>query len=588
MKEHTMNKKISDLKDNINLEPFQLDSVKDSAHQFNDTLKSKYCAPFPRLSELCLSWYQFSPTQDITILEKGQILGGISALVTALFDLSWFRSIVAHLYSSIPSAQPPHDPASLFCLLLMACLDGIPTIHDLCLKLQQPSDGQLYRDRAGIALDRIPCEATFTNFVHRIGEGHIREALHLFVSFFLQIGLVSSELLSTDGRLVETFSRFRGCNYACERCACLDGPKLASQILEQLNQRKANVEILCPFPEVVEKVREATKKKGKEKLPMSLVMQVSYLDAVKLSEDTLRLARVLGVSSEALPNVRIRHSRLREEKGQLCYKCHKMPADLEAKTGYHIDPKTGKAEAVFGFNEVTTTAINTTLGLELPVEITVMPGNGDEAGAFPLHRQELSKVLPLSPGQIHALDSGYDQKDVYEYLWGHGVKGIIDYNPRRENQSEESQQKRGYDINGVPFAPCGRPCHSNGYWGEGEKGRRMFVCRHGCQREGQGNQSCPYFQNQLGFSKAMKVIDHPRLVGPVLRGGREWCGLYAHRTASERVNSYDATVMRRSIPLRVMGLLSVSFKAVLRTLGQLLRRGLGFILEVTRELELVP
>jgi hypothetical protein len=79
----------------------------------------------------------------------------------------------------------------------------------------------------------------------------------------------------------------------------------------------------------------------------------------------------------------------------------------------------------------------------------------------------------------------------------------------------------------------------------------------------------------------MSVKDHPRLIGPIQRGSEAWHDLYGARSSSERINSYDQEVVGNAHPLRMRGLKAFRFAGAIRTLAQLLRRALNFVLDVT-------
>ena len=51
--------------------------------------------------------------------------------------------------------------------------------------------------------------------------------------------------------------------------------------------------------------------------------------------------------------------------------------------------------------------------------------------------------------------------------------------------------------------------------------------------------------------------------------------------ASERTNSYNQDVIARAHPLRMRGLKACRFAGAMRTLAQLLRRALTFVLDAT-------
>jgi len=86
----------------------------------------------------------------------------------------------------------------------------------------------------------------------------------------------------------------------------------------------------------------------------------------------------------------------------------------------------------------------------------------------------------------------------------------------------------------------------------------------------------------------MTFTDHPRLIGPVPRGTPAWQRLYAARTASERANSDDQEVIANGRALRMRGLKAFRFAGAIRTLAQLLRRALHFVLDVTSTLGKSP
>ncbi len=70
-------------------------------------------------------------------------------------------------------------------------------------------------------------------------------------------------------------------------------------------------------------------------------------------------------------------------------------------------------------------------------------------------------------------------------------------------------------------------------------------------------------------------------MGPIQRGSKTWHHLYGVRSASERTNSYDQEVVAKAHPLRMRGLKAFRFAGAIRTLAQLLRRALNFVLDVT-------
>ena len=77
-------------------------------------------------------------------------------------------------------------------------------------------------------------------------------------------------------------------------------------------------------------------------------------------QDRQQVATLLGLPEEHVPDLRLKWCRLRQNpQGELWACCPKVPSDLEAKVGYHIDTKDpAKKERVFGYLHQKTTAIN--------------------------------------------------------------------------------------------------------------------------------------------------------------------------------------------------------------------------------------
>jgi hypothetical protein len=61
----------------------------------------------------------------------------------------------------------------------------------------------------------IPGENDLSSFRNRVGAGALHAILNAFVELFRSLGLITGDLGSTDGQLVSSFSRSKGCAYAC-------------------------------------------------------------------------------------------------------------------------------------------------------------------------------------------------------------------------------------------------------------------------------------------------------------------------------------------------------------------------------------
>ena len=290
-----------------------------------------------------------------------------------------------------------------------------------------------------------------------------------------------------------------------------------------------------------------------------------------------QLAELLALPPAQLPPLRITWSRLTKgPQGELWGCCPKVPSDLEAKVGYHIDNKDpNQQERVFGYLHQKTTHIHVELGLALPVGTSTYPANAAEGSHFQAHRAKVA--LPFRSQQVELADAGYDGVDNYQRIRDRGGSPIIAYNPRNENLSPQALMARGDDTHATPYAPCGRRCRSNGY--DYQSDSRQYVCGRPCPP--QERERCPHGQKVHGSTHKMSFTESPRLIGPIQRGTEDWQILYAARTASERTNSYNQEVIDHGRPPKLRGFKAFRFSGAIRTVAHLLRRALTFIRDVT-------
>lgn len=557
------------------LTPCDLDALIAHAKALNERTRQTFTTPFPKAASRWLSHYEFTP-HPIALTSQGDVDGGLSWLVGATLDLSFTRALCATSYGA--RGAPCYDPASLVFLEVAAKVDQYVDYAQFCRDLHDSDKGRRYRQLAGLH-SAIPGEDDLCHFRYRIGESVINQITDVVVDFLHHFGLIKGELLSTDGQLEPSYSRYKGCPYACQDCRALPIDTAGQQALrDQLQSGAGRLQLTCPFPDVVEKVRAATAKTGAPRDPKMALLALEVLsDTATSSSDRQQVAALLGLPHEHLPPVRLTWCHLqRTPQGELLASCPKVPSDLEAKVGYHVDNKDpSKKERVFGYCHIQTTDLNRELGLELPLGNTTDAANVNEGHNFIAHRQALA--IPVTPGQAHLGDSANDVTDNYCWIHDQGGIAIFDYNRRNEHLDPESLRKRGYDQNGTPYAPCGRLCRSNGYDYQAQS--RQYVCGLACPPS--ERRHCPHRFGVLGYAHRMSFNDHPRLIGPIQRGTPAWKRLYAARSASERTNSYNQEVMARAHPLRMRGLKAFRFAGAIRTLAQLLRRALTFVLDAT-------
>jgi hypothetical protein len=123
-------------------------------------------------------------------------------------------------------------------------------------------------------------------------------------------------------------------------------------LCKQLQSGAKRLQITCPFPDVVAKEREATAQKGYPQDPKVSLIEIE--DAANGSASHAgrqQLATRLGLTQDEVPSVRLKGCHLsRGLQGELLGSCPKVPSDLEAKVGHHVDTKNpSQKEAVFGY-----------------------------------------------------------------------------------------------------------------------------------------------------------------------------------------------------------------------------------------------
>ena len=504
--------------------------------------------------------------------------------VGATIDLSFTRSICAPHYGS--RGGHCYDPASLIVLEVAAKVDQYVDYAHFCDDLHQADKGRRYRQLSGLGA-HIPGESDLSHFRDRVGAEAIDKTMAAVVELFRTVGLITGELLSTDGQLEPSYARYKGCTYACQGCRSFGVDEAGQQELRhQLHSGAKRLQLTCPFPDVVDKVRQATAKQGNPQDPKVALLEIEDIPKGQASspKDRQQIATLLGLPEDEVPAVRLTWCHLSQgPQGELRGCCLKVPSDLEAKVGYHLDTKDpSKKESVFGYLHQKTTEIHRELGLALPLGNTTYPANANEGTHFIDHRAALA--LPVLPGQVQLGDAAYDVSANYQWIGDRGGIAVFAYNQRNEDLSLEACVERGYDHNGTPYAPCGRLCRSKGYDYQAQS--RQDVCGRLCPPAEQ--RQCPHGAGVLGYSHRMTFKEHPRLIGPIQRGTPAWQRLYAARSASERTNSYDQEVIANAHPLRMRGLKAFRFAGAIRTLAQLLRRALNFVLDVTSTLGKAP
>jgi len=572
-----------------NLTEFTLKQCLRKLNSINVEINLEHQRPFPKIKMASHYEYQF---RYIRIDPLGYF--NRARFVTSLINFTFIRSIVADCYSE--EGRPPYDPCSMFVLDLIALLNGI-TIKELCNTIHDRNEGYAWRLYAGISVDRIPCEADFSNFRIRIGSQRYNAIFHILVQIVKILGMITGRILSHDSTLFHTFARYRGCNYACSECESIQvrDDNFINDVRYRINKLLENS---CSIP-LNKEMRAYAKCPRKEYLPQGvkpcsiiiIAFTILPFNEEAFTENDRQTARLLdpednlGKHNLMLKVLRSHISKIDASSWPypVYVKCPKIPADLEAKIGcrrskYNPD----KVEKIFGFKATISTNIEPELALELPIDCIGGAGSDHDSHHF-FYSKEQTKEYHSFATIFDIADSGFDDESVYEYIRDHNSIPIIDYNRRREKISPEILLARGYDQNGYPFAPCECTCKSNGY--SKEEKRLSCVCGKQCLSNPQAVPKpipdCPYLQKPLGYARHMSIVQHPRLVCEIPRGSEKWKKIRTIRSSSERTNSTTKSDLDVLDHPRVMGLERAKILAQMACIVTLLKRVMHFISKVT-------
>jgi len=579
-------------------EKFTVANVSRKLNEINPEISLSHQKLFPNLS--LLSHYEFKK-RFIKIMPNGDIQGGYAKMIISLIDFSFIRSLVAHRYSI--KGPPCYDPPSLFLIDLFRYLDGFQNMSQSLELLRDKDRGRAYRKYAGISMDNIPCEGTFSNFRARLGENLYNEIFHVLVRIFHKLEMISFKILAHDGTLYPTWARYKGCTYFCEQCDSITVEniieKVRSRILYRLNNLANNnlgseirVRAPCPSDRFPEK-----DKKGKEiKKPRIglFACKLAFADG-ELSEEQKNTAILFGVEEElrkqnlCIQTTRSNVSAINFGDGSITISCPKLPKDTDARIGVRRNPQNpNKKEKIFGYNLVLSTSVEVQLKIELPVAVTNIAGNAEEGSQIIQNKEQVHNHHQAGI-KIDIADAKYDIINNYEYIRGKGSIPIIDYNRRRENLSKTAILNRGYDQNGWPFAPCGLLARPNGF--DQMHQRLTFCCFKQCLKlrqtaikdlqERYDITQCPHIHNRNGFSKHMSVKEYPRLVNEIPRGSKRYNTIKKMRSASERANSTIKEDIKILEKPRVIDGFRANILGQMAGITLLLKRAFSFIVRVT-------
>jgi hypothetical protein len=140
----------------------------------------------------------------------------------------------------------------------------------------------------------------------------IETALVVFGGLFRAFGLIQGGLVSPDGQLELSYARFKGCVYCCQDCRqFLVAESSPQKLCRQLQAEAKRLELLCPVPKVVQKVRQASTKKGQPREPKVALLDNGYLPSNSAeTAGPQHLSKLLSLPKDRLLPLRIKWSHL--------------------------------------------------------------------------------------------------------------------------------------------------------------------------------------------------------------------------------------------------------------------------------------
>jgi hypothetical protein len=196
------------------LTAYDLDTFIAHAKALNQHHRDTCTTPFPKAPSRWLSHDDLTP-HPIALTSQGDVDGGLSWLLGATLDFSFTRALCAP-HSGARGGRC-YAPASLIVREVATKVAQYVDDAQCCRALHDSDQGRRYRQLAGLP-DRVPDEDALGTFRSRIGDGGIDQIMAVAVDFLHHFGLMTGDLLRTDGQLAPSYARSKGCTYACTDC----------------------------------------------------------------------------------------------------------------------------------------------------------------------------------------------------------------------------------------------------------------------------------------------------------------------------------------------------------------------------------
>ena len=255
-------------------------------------------------------------------------------------------------------------------------------------------------------------------------------------------------------------------------------------------------------------------------------------------------------------------------------------ADRKADT-----PRRGRN--VYGYVSTAVRLIDDRFACAWTIASTVHPANTPESGPFLDHLERLDLRFPdLSIGEVLA-DAGIGHHDCLKAVFDLGALRMIDVRATDNDGDPDVQHRRGYDADGRPLCPHGRPLVANGH--DYRRRRTKWCCRRSCERTAHPP-DCPFrhagrfgYVLNLGFAFP---DGSARLARDLPYHSSRWKKRYGRRNLSESRNSDLERLDLKRLPCHGLArafkeIVTADFLDNLNTLGRLVRQATVLVARTT-------
>lgn len=316
----------------------KLKDIRKMLNNIHAQITLEHSKPFPKSKDRLISSYEY--TRKKIKFKKGRIVGSELKVLISLVDFTFIRSLVSDCYSK--EGGKCHDPVTIFLLELFARHEGrdiknfIKTVND---------GGDQYRKYAGLPDGKMISEGTFTNLRDRIGEEKYAHILNILVQIMTQLKIITGRIISVDGTLIPTNSRYKGCTYACEKCRCIGCSNVFQKVKERVEEicsdpadnrigRENRIFIECPNP--LAKIPKDKKKKISMEVICFIVEKIEKDKPNKAGDALADLADVKSILSKHGLGLIVTRSNIIEIPDKSLFSWNDLPGKDNAQIIKHL------------------------------------------------------------------------------------------------------------------------------------------------------------------------------------------------------------------------------------------------------------